>query len=134
MHDLRDYKTLTPKQITTAISQLNHNTAPKIMTHLALRARQPHPFGNQRSRTKALKLLRRVKKAHKAGRIPFELTVTGSASIVAAIRLTVTTTTGRCWPRAGNNMIPRKTPGISASGFTPRSSRPLPMPKGIPVM
>jgi len=24
MHDLRDYKTLTPKQITTAISQLNH--------------------------------------------------------------------------------------------------------------
>ena len=46
MHDLRDYKTLTPKQITAAISQLNHNTAPKIMTHLALRARQPHPLGN----------------------------------------------------------------------------------------
>ena len=77
MHDLRDYKTLTARQITTAIGQLNHNTAPKIMTHLALRARQPQPLGNGRSRTKALKLLRRVKKAHKAGRIPFELTVTG---------------------------------------------------------
>jgi len=62
MHDLRDYKTLTPKQITTAISQLNH---------------KPHPLGNQRSRAKAITLLRRVKKAHKAGRIPFELTVTG---------------------------------------------------------
>ncbi len=77
MHNLRDYKTLTPKQITTAISQLNHNTTPKIMSHLALRATQPHPLSNSRSRAKALKLLRRVKKAHKAGRIPFELTVTG---------------------------------------------------------
>ena len=77
MHDLRDYKTLSARQITTAIGQLNHNTAPKIMTHLALRARQPSPLGNGRSRAKALKLLRRVKKAHKAGRIPFELTVTG---------------------------------------------------------
>ncbi|EOD53400.1 hypothetical protein [Aeromonas molluscorum] len=77
MHDLRDYKTLTARQITAAIGQLNHNTAPKIMTHLALRARQPHPLGNGRSRAKALKLLRRVKKAHKAGRIPLELTVTG---------------------------------------------------------
>ena len=77
MHDLRDYKTLTARQITTAIGQLNHNTAPKIMTHLGLRARQPQPLGNGRSRAKALKLLRRVKKAHKAGRIPFELTVTG---------------------------------------------------------
>lgn len=77
MHDLHDYKTMTPKQITAAISQLNHNTAPKIMTHLALRARQPHPLGTGRSRAKALKLLLRVKKAHKGGRIPFELTVTG---------------------------------------------------------
>ncbi len=77
MHDLRDYKALTTRQLTTSIGQLNHNTAPKIMTHLALRARQPHPLGNGRSRAKALKLLRRVKKAHKAGRIPFELTVTG---------------------------------------------------------
>ncbi|MGN4982266.1 hypothetical protein ACTFBY_12840 [Aeromonas dhakensis] len=77
MHDLRDYKILTARQITAAISQLNHNTAPKIMTHLALRARQPHPFGNGRNRAKALKLLRRIKKAHNAGRIPFELTVTG---------------------------------------------------------
>ena len=32
MHDLSDYKTLTARQITTAIGQLNHNTAPKIMT------------------------------------------------------------------------------------------------------
>ncbi|WP_447835548.1 hypothetical protein [Aeromonas salmonicida] len=77
MHDLRDYKTLTAWQLTTAIGQRNHNTAPKIMTHLALRARQPHPFCNGLSRTKALKLLRRVKKAHKAGRIQLELTVTG---------------------------------------------------------
>ncbi|EKP0315531.1 hypothetical protein ACEUB2_04260 [Aeromonas veronii] len=77
MHDLRDYKTLTARQITTAIGQLNHNTAPKIMTHLALRARQPLPLGNSRSRAKALKLLRRVKNAHKAGRIQLELTVTG---------------------------------------------------------
>ena len=77
MHDLRDYKTLTSRQLTTAIGQLNHNTAPKIMTHLALRATQQHPLGNQRSRAKALKLLRRVKKAHKAGRIQLELTVTG---------------------------------------------------------
>ncbi|WP_337079339.1 hypothetical protein [Aeromonas dhakensis] len=77
MHDLRDYKTLSTRQITAAIGQLNHNTAPKIMTHLGLRARQPQPLGNGRSRAKALKLLRRVKKAHKAGRIPFELTVTG---------------------------------------------------------
>ncbi|USV58797.1 hypothetical protein [Aeromonas encheleia] len=77
MHDLRDYKYLTPKQITAAISQLNHNTAPKIMTHLALRVAQPHPLGDSRTRAKALKLLRRVKKAHQAGRIPLELTVTG---------------------------------------------------------
>ena len=77
MHDLRDYKTLTARQITTAIAQLNHNTAPKIMTHLGLRARQQQPLGNGRSRGKALKLLRRVKKALKVGRIPFELTVTG---------------------------------------------------------
>ena len=40
MHDLRDYNTLTAQQLTVAIGQLNHNTAPKIMTHLALRARQ----------------------------------------------------------------------------------------------
>lgn len=73
MHDLRDYNTLTARQITAAIGQLNHNTAPKIMTHLALRARQPPPFGNG---SKALKLLHRVKKAHKAGRIPLALTVT----------------------------------------------------------
>ncbi|MFQ2175309.1 hypothetical protein ACK345_19330 [Aeromonas rivipollensis] len=72
MHDLRDYKTLSARQITTAIGQLNHNTAPKIMAHLALRARQPQPLGNGCSRAKALKLLRRVKKAHKAGRIPLE--------------------------------------------------------------
>ncbi|RKJ86182.1 hypothetical protein D6R50_17935 [Aeromonas veronii] len=77
MHDLRDYKNLSPQQLTTAISQLNHNTVAKIMTHLALRASQPHPLGNGRSRAKALKLLRRVKKAHKAGRIPLELTATG---------------------------------------------------------
>ncbi|MFB2848610.1 hypothetical protein ACE1BG_20400 [Aeromonas veronii] len=77
MHDLRDYKTLSARQLTTAISQLNHNTTPKIMTHLALRARQQYPLGNSRSRAKALELLRRVKKARKAGRIPFELTVTG---------------------------------------------------------
>lgn len=77
MHDLRDYNTLTARQLTAAISQLNHNSAPKIMTHLALRARQPHPHGNSRSRAQALKLLRRVKKALKVGRIPLELTVTG---------------------------------------------------------
>ncbi|WCH23603.1 hypothetical protein [Aeromonas salmonicida] len=77
MHDLHDYNTLSPRQITAAIGQLNHTTAPKIMTHLSLRARQPHPFGDQRSRAKALKLLRRVKKVHKAGRIPLELTLTG---------------------------------------------------------
>ncbi|MGL4753238.1 MAG: hypothetical protein ACRCXB_12650 [Aeromonadaceae bacterium] len=77
MHDLPDYKTLSTRQITAAIGQLNHNTAPKIMTHLALRARQPHPLGNGRSRAKALTLLRRVKKALKVGRIPLELTVTG---------------------------------------------------------
>lgn len=77
MQDLRDYNTLTARQITIAIGQLNHNTAPKIITHLALRAWQPHPLGNHRSRAKALKLLRRVKKAHKAGRIQLELTVIG---------------------------------------------------------
>ena len=77
MHDLRDYNTLTARQLTAAISQLNHNSASKIMTHLALRARQPHPYGNSRSRAQALKLLRRVKKALKVGRIPLELTVTG---------------------------------------------------------
>lgn len=77
MHDLRDYKTLTPKQITAAIGQLNHNTVPKIMRYLALRVAQRHPFGNNRARARALRLLRRVKKAHKAGRIPPELTVTG---------------------------------------------------------
>ena len=77
MQDLRDYKTLSTRQITAAIGQLNHNTTPKIMTHLALCAWQPHPLGNHRSRAKALKLLRRVKKANTAGRIPLELTVTG---------------------------------------------------------
>ncbi|MFQ2201932.1 hypothetical protein ACK325_07190 [Aeromonas hydrophila] len=77
MHDLRDYKTLSARQLTAAIGQLNHNTAPKIMTHLVLRATQPLPLGNRRSRAKALTLLRRVKKAHRAGRITLELTVTG---------------------------------------------------------
>lgn len=77
MHDLRDYNTLSARQITAAIDQLNHNNTPKIMPHLALRTRQPHPIGNGRSRAKALTLLRRVKKAQKAGRIPVELTVTG---------------------------------------------------------
>ena len=96
MHDLLDYNTLTAQQLTVAIGKLNHNTAPKIMTHLALRARQPQPLGNGRSRAKALKLLRRVKKAHKAGRIPFELTVTGCRIDRGAIRLTVTTTTKYC--------------------------------------
>ena len=28
MHDLRDYNTLTAQQLTVAIGQLNHNTAP----------------------------------------------------------------------------------------------------------
>jgi len=77
MHDLRDYHTQTARQLTAAIGKLNHNTAPKIMSLLALRARQSQPLGNGRSRAKALTLLRRVKKAHKAGCIPFELTVTG---------------------------------------------------------
>lgn len=77
MQDLREYNTLSARQITAAIGQLNHNTSPKIMTHLALRATQPLPLGNARGRAKALKLLRRVKKAHKAERIPLELTVTG---------------------------------------------------------
>ena len=27
MHDLRDYKTLTARQLTAAIGKLNHNTA-----------------------------------------------------------------------------------------------------------
>jgi len=77
MHDLRGYHTQTARQLTAAIGKLNHNTAPKIMNLLALRARQPPPLGNGRSRAKALNLLRRIKKAHQAGRIPFELTVTG---------------------------------------------------------
>ncbi|QTL93864.1 hypothetical protein [Aeromonas jandaei] len=77
MHDLRDYNTLTARQLTAAISQLNHNSAPKIMTHLALRARQPHSHDNSLNRAQALKLLRRAKKALKVGRIPLELTVTG---------------------------------------------------------
>ena len=76
MHDLRDYKTLTARQITTAIGQLNHNTAPKIMTHLGLRARQPQPLGNGRSRAKALCCCA-GSKGPQGGRIPFELTVTG---------------------------------------------------------
>ncbi|WP_421226112.1 hypothetical protein [Aeromonas enteropelogenes] len=41
MQDLRDYNTLSARQLTAAIGQINHNTAPKIMTHLALRATQP---------------------------------------------------------------------------------------------
>ncbi len=57
MHDLRDYNTLTARQITTAIGQLSHNTAPKIMTHLALRARQPPPLGNGRSRAAFFKIV-----------------------------------------------------------------------------
>ncbi|MEI4940078.1 hypothetical protein U1439_21170 [Aeromonas caviae] len=77
MHDMSDYHTLSARQITTAIGQLNHNTAPKIMSHLALRAKQPLPLGNGRSRAKALTLLRRVKKALKVGRISLELTGTG---------------------------------------------------------
>lgn len=56
MHDLCDYNTLSARQLTAAIGPLHHNTVPKIMIHLTLRARQPHPLGNQRSRAKALKL------------------------------------------------------------------------------
>lgn len=77
MYDLRDYKTLTAKQITAAIGQLNHNTAPKMLTHLAMRAAASSPLRNNRTRAQARQLLRRVKKAHRAGRIPLELTVTG---------------------------------------------------------
>ena len=67
MHDLRDYKTMTARQLTAAIGQLNHNTAPKIMTHLALRTRQPHPLGNSRSRAKALKLCAESRKRTRQG-------------------------------------------------------------------
>lgn len=81
MHDLRDYKTLTPKLITAAISQLNHNTVPKIMTHLAMCAAALLPLRSNRARVKARQLLRRVKKAHRAGRIPLELTVTVRAAM-----------------------------------------------------
>ncbi|WOQ14085.1 hypothetical protein [Aeromonas media] len=77
MHDLRDYKSLTPKQITAAISQLNHNSAPKILTYLAMCAAALPPLRTNRARAKARQLLRRVKKAHKAGRIALELTPTG---------------------------------------------------------
>ncbi|MEG0007319.1 MAG: hypothetical protein RR721_08325 [Aeromonas sp.] len=77
MHDLRDYKTLTAQQITAAIGQLNHNTAPKLLTHLAMCAKALPSLRNNRTRAQARQLLRRVKKAHKAGRIPLELTVTG---------------------------------------------------------
>lgn len=77
MYDLRDYKTLTPQQMTEAIGQLNHNTAPKIMAHLAMCAAALPALRSQRARAKARHLLRRVKKAHKAERIPLELTVTG---------------------------------------------------------
>jgi len=66
MYDLRDYKTLSARQI----------TAPNRITHLGLRVRQPPTLGNQRSRTKVLKLLRRVKKAHKTGRIHLGATPT----------------------------------------------------------
>ncbi|MCE9936706.1 MULTISPECIES: hypothetical protein [Aeromonas] len=76
MYDLRDYKTLSARQIIAAIGQLNHNTAPNRITHLGLRVRQPPTLGNQRSRTKVLKLLRRVKKAHKTGRIHLGATPT----------------------------------------------------------
>ncbi|WP_429092797.1 hypothetical protein [Aeromonas veronii] len=47
MYDLRDYNTLTARQLTTAIGQLNHNTAPKIMTHRMLQTKQPQLLGNQ---------------------------------------------------------------------------------------
>ena len=46
MHDLRDYSTLTTRQLTAAIGQLNHNTAPNRITHLGLRARQPELLSN----------------------------------------------------------------------------------------
>lgn len=75
MHDLRDYKTLTPRQITAAIGQLNHNSAPKILTYLAMCTAALPPL--RTNRAKARHLLRRVKKAHRSGRIPLELTATG---------------------------------------------------------
>lgn len=77
MHDLRDYKTLTPRQMTAAIGQLNHNSAPKILTHLVMCSTALPLLRNNRTRAKARHLLRRVKKAHRAGRIALELTVTG---------------------------------------------------------
>lgn len=77
MHDLRDYKSLTPRQITAAISQLNHNSAPKILTHLTMCAAALPSLRSQRARAKARQLLRRVKKTHRAGRIALELTATG---------------------------------------------------------
>jgi hypothetical protein len=46
MYDLRDYKTLSARQIIAAIGQLNHNTAPNRITHLGLRARQPELLSN----------------------------------------------------------------------------------------
>ncbi|MGL5037452.1 MAG: hypothetical protein ACRC6F_06905 [Aeromonas sp.] len=79
MLNLRNYPHFTPTELTTAINKLNHNNAPKVMAMLALQAGQSHPQDNRnRNRqAKTLKLLRRIKKAHTTGRIPFELTETG---------------------------------------------------------
>ena len=97
MHDLRDYKTLSARQLTAAIGQLNHNTAPKIMTHLVLAGQAAANHSVMAVVGKALKLLRRVKKAHKAGvsrlnygdRLHRPREPSGRPF----------TTTGRCWPR-----------------------------------
>ncbi|MGL5288360.1 MAG: hypothetical protein ACRC9N_02510 [Aeromonas sp.] len=72
MLNLHHYQHLTPTELTTAIDQLNHNSALKIMAMLASQAK-----GSRHRQAKALKLLRRIKKAHTTGRIPFELTITG---------------------------------------------------------
>ncbi|MGL5292390.1 MAG: hypothetical protein ACRC9V_01100, partial [Aeromonas sp.] len=72
MFNLHHYQHLTPTELTPAIDQLNHNSALKIMAMLASQAK-----GSRHCQAKALKLLRRIKKAHTTGRIPFELTITG---------------------------------------------------------
>ncbi|WP_017408494.1 hypothetical protein [Aeromonas hydrophila] len=69
--------TLARREVTALLHTLTHNTATNAEGILNYVGSKLNPYDPRKEKAKARHTLRRVKKALKAGRIPFELTVTG---------------------------------------------------------
>ena len=67
--------TLARREVTALLHTLTHNAAANAEGILNYVGSKLNPYDPRKEKAKARHTLRRVKKAHKAGRIPFELTV-----------------------------------------------------------